>query len=253
MRRCARNCAAGCGSLHEDIHVTTIFVTHDQEEALELADRVVVMNEGRIEQVGTPDEVYDSPAPPSCTSSSAKSVVVPVTVADCKVHVEGRPIEIDAQGTANGKAWLFVRPYEIEVVPAESAALTGVVKRVHGSAPPAGSRCCWRARRRWSRSTPRAAGRSRLGTPSGSSSALPDFRGHPLTGLPRRPHPPRTRCRTAPELRRVAATRPGPPFQGLMMRVYYDRDADLNLIKGKKVAIIGYGSQGHAHAAELAR
>jgi len=50
--------------LHDQIHITSVFVTHDQEEALEVADRVVVMNRGRIEQEGTPDEVYDSPASP---------------------------------------------------------------------------------------------------------------------------------------------------------------------------------------------
>jgi sulfate transport system ATP-binding protein len=48
--------------LHDDVHVTTVFVTHDQEEALEVADEIVVINEGRIEQIGTPDEVYDKPA-----------------------------------------------------------------------------------------------------------------------------------------------------------------------------------------------
>src|SRR6188768_3794952 len=48
--------------LHDDIHLTSVFVTHDQEEALELADRVVVMNEGRIEQQGSPGEIFDSPA-----------------------------------------------------------------------------------------------------------------------------------------------------------------------------------------------
>jgi sulfate transport system ATP-binding protein len=50
--------------LHDEVHVTSLFVTHDQEEALEISDRVVVMRAGRIEQVGTPDEVYQSPANP---------------------------------------------------------------------------------------------------------------------------------------------------------------------------------------------
>ncbi|MGH3347756.1 MAG: sulfate/molybdate ABC transporter ATP-binding protein [Nocardioides sp.] len=48
--------------LHDEVHVTTVFVTHDQEEALEVADEIVVINDGRIEQVGTPDDLYDRPA-----------------------------------------------------------------------------------------------------------------------------------------------------------------------------------------------
>ncbi|MCY4724890.1 sulfate ABC transporter ATP-binding protein [Nocardioides sp. STR2] len=48
--------------LHDDVHVTTVFVTHDQEEAMEVADEIVVINEGRVEQVGSPDQLYDEPA-----------------------------------------------------------------------------------------------------------------------------------------------------------------------------------------------
>jgi sulfate transport system ATP-binding protein len=52
----------GLRRLHDDVHVTTVFVTHDQEEALEVADTIVVINDGRVEQVGRPDELYDQPA-----------------------------------------------------------------------------------------------------------------------------------------------------------------------------------------------
>jgi sulfate transport system ATP-binding protein len=125
LRRWLRN-------LHEDIHVTSVFVTHDQEEALEVADRVVVMDRGRIEQVGAPADVHDRPATAFVHEFIGESVVVPVTVEDRKVTLQGRPMALDAQGATNGAARLFVRPYEIDLVPAAGAALTGVVKRVHG-------------------------------------------------------------------------------------------------------------------------
>ena len=60
--------------LHEDVHLTSVFVTHDQEEAMEVADRIVVMNKGVIEQIGTPAEVYANPPASSSTTSSATPI-----------------------------------------------------------------------------------------------------------------------------------------------------------------------------------
>jgi len=73
--------------LHDEVHVTTVFVTHDQEEALEVADSIVVINEGRIEQVGTPDDLYDKPA-----SEFVLSFLGPVTTLGDRLI---RPHDID--------------------------------------------------------------------------------------------------------------------------------------------------------------
>src|SRR5262249_57774292 len=69
-------------TLHHEINVTSIFVTHDQEEALEVANRVVVMDKGRIEQVGTPTEVYDRPASAFVHGFIGESIELPCQVAD---------------------------------------------------------------------------------------------------------------------------------------------------------------------------
>jgi sulfate transport system ATP-binding protein len=81
--------------LHDEVHVTTVFVTHDQEEALEVADDIVVINEGRVEQIGTPDEVYDEPATPFVmnflgpTTTFAGDVVRPHDVEVFGIAVKG--------------------------------------------------------------------------------------------------------------------------------------------------------------------
>ena len=87
--------------LHDEVHVTSVFVTHDQEEAMEVADRVVVMNHGRIEQQGTPDEVYDHPATP----------FVLQFLGDVNLF-HGR---IGQETTSEGDV-SYVRPHELEVV-----------------------------------------------------------------------------------------------------------------------------------------
>ena len=85
-------------SLHHEINVTSIFVTHDQEEALEVANRVVVMDKGRIEQIGTPGEVYDNPATAFVHGFIGESIVLPVEVRDGSVRLGGRALNIAADG-----------------------------------------------------------------------------------------------------------------------------------------------------------
>jgi sulfate transport system ATP-binding protein len=119
-------------SLHDEIHVTSVFVTHDQEEALEVADRVVVMDRGRIEQIGTPAEVYERPASAFVHDFIGESIVIPVAVADGEIHYAGGRTGLDPQGVAAPQARLFVRPDEMMVASPDQAAFTGTVKRVHG-------------------------------------------------------------------------------------------------------------------------
>jgi len=117
--------------LHDDMHITSIFVTHDQEEALEVADRVVVMNRGRIEQIGTPDEVYEKPVNPFVYEFLGH-----VNLFHGRVH-RGRAwigdIEIDAPDHADADeftAVAYVRPHEIDVdrkINGESALSARVV------------------------------------------------------------------------------------------------------------------------------
>ena len=121
--------------LHEEIHVTSVFVTHDQEEALEVADRVVVMDKGRIEQVGTPEDVYERPASAFVHEFIGESIVLPVTVASGGVQFRGAETALKPQGLQQGSAHLFIRPYDIDIVEANSALLTGTVQRIHGLGP----------------------------------------------------------------------------------------------------------------------
>ena len=132
--------------LHDEVHVTTVFVTHDQEEALEVADEIVVINDGRIEQIGSPDQLYDEPA-----NDFVMSFLGPVTRLDGALI---RPHDIDVFSSAVPSAFegevvrqlrvgfetrLTVRPvsstrgaYEAEVAaPGEDDDVTVVLTRSH--------------------------------------------------------------------------------------------------------------------------
>ena len=122
-------------SLHSEIHVTSIFVTHDQEEALEVANRVVVMDKGRIEQIGTPGEVYDHPATAFVHGFIGESIVLPVDISDGCVRLGGKALNIAANGAASGASKLFVRRHDMQIGPAGSGALEGAVQRVRSFGP----------------------------------------------------------------------------------------------------------------------
>jgi sulfate transport system ATP-binding protein len=102
--------------LHDELHVTSVFVTHDQEEALEVADRVVLMNRGVVEQVGTPQDVWEHPA-----SAFAYGFLGDVNLFHGRAH-EGRLLlhgtAVDAPEYAHAidaQACAYVRPHELEV------------------------------------------------------------------------------------------------------------------------------------------
>jgi sulfate transport system ATP-binding protein len=108
--------------LHDEVHVTTVFVTHDQEEAMEVADEIVVMNHGRVEQVGTPAEVYDHPASPF-----VMSFIGPVNVLSSNSKI------FQENGIESPHPEVFLRPHDVivEVQPSSSAVPARVSRLIH--------------------------------------------------------------------------------------------------------------------------
>lgn len=104
--------------LHDELHVTSVFVTHDQEEALEVADRVVVMNEGRIEQIGTPDEIYDYPATPFVFQFLGDVNLFHGRVDEGHAHIGDTAIRLPGavdDDKGQSPATFYTRPHEIEI------------------------------------------------------------------------------------------------------------------------------------------
>jgi len=122
--------------LHDEIHVTSLFVTHDQEEALEVADRIVVMNEGQVEQTGTPEEVYDKPANPFVFNFLGNVNLFHGRVHEGAAKIADISIDLPASGEADGTAVVaYVRPYDIEINRSRqvSEEIEAVVRRIQGA------------------------------------------------------------------------------------------------------------------------
>lgn len=103
--------------LHDELHVTSIFVTHDQEEALEVADRVVVINQGKIEQEGTPQEVWDSPVSPFVYGFLGDVNLFKGRAKDGRVELQdGMQLDCsELEGVVDRNAFAYVRPHDLEV------------------------------------------------------------------------------------------------------------------------------------------
>ena len=116
--------------LHDEMHISSVFVTHDQEEALEVADRVVVLDHGKIEQVGSPDEVYSSPATPFVYQFLGN-----VNVFHSRVHGAWADIARESGApAADGVA--FVRPHDIDIdLSPVQGGLSARIEYVHPIGP----------------------------------------------------------------------------------------------------------------------
>lgn len=102
--------------LHDELHITSVFVTHDQEEALEVADRIVVMNRGHVEQIGTPQEVYNNPATPYVYNFLGNVNQFKSNVLEGQAQIGDISIKLQAENQqADGPALAYIRPHDIDV------------------------------------------------------------------------------------------------------------------------------------------
>jgi sulfate transport system ATP-binding protein len=102
--------------LHDEIHITTLFVTHDQEEALEVANRVAILRDGRIEQIGTPEEIYDNPASPFVYDFLGNVNLFSGRVREGSVMIGETEFSLGKNtGEVETSAIAFVRPHDIRV------------------------------------------------------------------------------------------------------------------------------------------
>ncbi|TGJ99725.1 sulfate ABC transporter ATP-binding protein [Leptospira semungkisensis] len=120
--------------LHDEIHVTSVFVTHDQEEALEVSDSIVILRSGKIEQIGTPDEVYNKPKTPfvfhflgDVNLFHGRIHEGKATIGDLHVETPEHSDVVDKEAVA------YVRPYDVEISRSEEAGIPAEIQYIHST------------------------------------------------------------------------------------------------------------------------
>ncbi|MFB5650046.1 sulfate/molybdate ABC transporter ATP-binding protein [Leptospira wolffii] len=120
--------------LHDEIHITSVFVTHDQEEALEVSDSIVILRSGKIEQIGTPDEVYNKPKTPFVFHFLGD-----VNLFHGRIHEGTAKIgDIDVETPEHSdvkdtEAVAYVRPYDVEILKTEGQGIPAEVQYIHST------------------------------------------------------------------------------------------------------------------------
>ena len=123
-------------TLQQSLGLTVVYVTHDQAEALAISDRIIVMNNARIAQDGTPRELYEAPADRFVVNFMGEASILPVTIDEiagdhARLRLGALALSLPRRGLAPGAAELAIRPHAVELTPGDGAgqALRGIVRR----------------------------------------------------------------------------------------------------------------------------
>lgn len=124
--------------LHDDVHITSVFVTHDQEEALEVADQVVVMHKGRVEQIGAPEHVYHHPTSPFVCDFLGNVNLFRCKIRHGQAYVHSVPFELHNPPPAEAQeAYVYVRPHQLDIERESSGphCLSASIKMINAAGP----------------------------------------------------------------------------------------------------------------------
>jgi len=122
--------------LHDELHITSVFVTHDQEEAMEVADTIVVMNHGNIEQIGSPQAVYDHPATPFVYQFLGNVNVLNGRIQNGQLSVDNTLLDpANYQKAENANVGVYIRRHDIEFSTHDTTGLTVTLRHINVSGP----------------------------------------------------------------------------------------------------------------------